>query len=168
MLPNYSPRKLAFYANLGRLLVCLAWILQMLNVSWQSVQPNRSLRLLIVFTLLALSLVLLSLVLKQTSWDRRDSLLLDLNFVFTIYAGLLLLLPRALDAAALASPSGRAGLICTVAGLMLAYFPPKDVHAFHMSWVKGNPPLIQRLLINQGRILLGLGIVAQLLGARMG
>lgn len=168
MLPNHTPRKLAFYANFGRLLVCLAWILQVLNVSWRSIQPNRSLQVLIVFTLLALSLVLLALVLKQTAWDRRDSLLLDLNFVFTIYAGLLLLLPRALDAAALASPSGRAGLICTVAGLMLAYFPPKDVHAFHLSWVRVNQPSVQRLLINQGRILVGLGIVGQLLGARTG
>lgn len=67
MLPNYSPRKLTVYANLGRLLVSLAWILQVLNVSWRSVQPNRSLQVLIVFTLLALGLVLLSLVLKQTA-----------------------------------------------------------------------------------------------------
>jgi len=168
MLPNYSPRKLTVYANLGRLLVCLSWILQVLNVSWRSVQPNRSLQVLLVFTLLVLGLKLLALVLEQTSWDRRDNLLLDLNAVFTIYAGILLLLPQALDTAALASPSGRAGLICTVAGLMLAYVPPQDVHAFHMSWFKGNSPLVQRLLINQGRILVGLGIVGQLLGARTG
>jgi len=121
---------------------------------------------LIVFALLALGLVLLSLVLNQTAWDRRDNLLLDLNAVFTIYAGILLLLPQALDAAALASPSGRAGLICTVAGLMLAYVPPQEVHVFHMS--TRNSPLVQRLLINQGRILVGLGIVGQLLGARTG
>ncbi|WP_203641100.1 hypothetical protein [Levilactobacillus andaensis] len=162
LLLNFTPQRLRLLQALGWVLLVLAWVAQILGLSWRALQPVRSLRLLVIFTGLALFLVVITVLLKQISWRQRQAFLLDLNLMFDLLTSILLAFPQALGATAMANPVGRGGLICFALTLPVAYWPPDGVHV--PPALRGNYPLIQRGLVAGGRILLAASLVLLLLG----
>ncbi|KRK85791.1 hypothetical protein FC99_GL002280 [Levilactobacillus koreensis JCM 16448] len=162
LLMTFTPQRLRFLQALGWFLLVLAWVAQILGLSWRALQPVRSLRLLIIFTGLALLLLVITILLKQKSWRQRQAFLLDLNLMFNLLTGILLVFPQALGATALVGPVGRGGLICFGLTLPVAYWPPDGVHVPPV--LRENYPLIQRGLVAGARILLITSLVLLLLG----
>ncbi|WP_143463496.1 hypothetical protein [Levilactobacillus enshiensis] len=160
---KFTRQRLRLFQVLGWLLLVTTWVVQVLGLSWRTLQPVRSLRTLIIFTLLALFWVLITVILKQSRWQQRQAFLLDLTIMCDLLVGLLLVLPRALGAVALANPVGRGGLICWSVTLLIAYCPPAAVHV--PLGLKGKYALIQRLLVTEARVLLIISLVLLVLGA---
>lgn len=165
LLPNFTGATLG-YQVVSWGCIGASWWFQLKAITWWTIQPVRSFSELIIFSALAVSLVMLTSQIKMVAWPGAADLSHDLSFIFLFYSALLLLLPRAVTVTGLNTPAGRAGLICMGVAIFIGYLPPDGINIpRNVPW-REDYPLIQRTLIKLGRVVLILGGVAAIVAGR--
>lgn len=166
LLPKYFQTKINLFkwSNAGLLILC--WLLQVLRVALGPIQPLRTLRTLLCFTLAYLAVLFLPRVLKP-HFERPvlRQISLDLNVLFAIYVLIFLLLPQALDTAYLASSQAGLGILFSLLGVPMPYIRPNGVYGIRLPWTHNSTEIWLKTNILGARLLLVVGVVSLIVGS---
>lgn len=166
LLPKFFQTKLRLFkwANGGLLILC--WLLQVLRVSLGPIQPLRTLRTLLIFTLAYVGILCSPRLIKDRfEAPTRRQMSLDLNVLFIIYALIFLLLPQALDTAYLASSQAGLGILFSLLGVPMPYIRPNGVYGIRLPWTRNSTEIWLKTNILGARLLLVVGVVSLIVGS---
>ena len=166
LLPKYFQTKLTDFKFANGFLLILCWLAQVLRVSFGSIQPLRTLRTLILFSVA--DVVVLYVPRRLTphlAAVKVRQIALDLNVLFSLYVLILLFAPQALDTAYLDNSQAGLGILFSLLGVPMPYIRPNGAYGIRLPWTKNSTEIWEKTNILGARLLLIIGIVSLLIGS---
>ena len=166
LLPKYFQSKLGWFQWGNGCLLLLSWLIQALWVSLGPIQPLRTLRALLLFTLAYIVILCLPhLIADRFEAPVLRQISLDLNVLFAVYALIFLLLPQALDTAYLANSQAGLGILFSLLGVPMPYIRPNGVYGIRLPWTRNSTEIWLKTNILGARLLLIICVISLIIGS---
>jgi len=157
LLPHYTPAKTRLFLLGNALLLLLNWLAQLTHFQAGYLQPVRSSADLLAFSVIFLLLLAANFIKKPTTFAK---MLLDFNLVFAIYAVILLLFPKVLQATTLNRNLGGIALASSLLALSLPYVSRNHLIGIRVPWTYNSPIVWQKTNLLGAQFLLATGIIS--------